>query len=593
MKRTEQKKENCWAMEDLYASDELWREDFEALQRKLPELSTYAGRLGEGAEVLLAYLRYDEQYSLTGERLYVYANQRLHEDTSNGTYQDLSDQATSLMVKMDQATAFFAPELLQMEWSQIEKWLEENKELSKYRRYLYEYFRKKDHILSDAIEEVLAGVGELTETSSDVFSMFNNADIHFQSIQDASGKELEVTHGTFIKLLENPDREVRRQAFESVYSEYHKYKNTLAATYRGNIKQYVFMAKTRNYQSSLEYGLSGSHIPTEVYHQLVDTVNEYLPLLQRYVQIRTQCLGVDELHMYDLYASMVPGVDMKISFAKAKEIVLKGLAPLGEDYLDVLREGFANRWIDVYENEGKRSGAYSWGAYGTHPYVLLNYQDNLNNVFTLAHEMGHALHSYFSDEAQPYIDAGYRIFVAEVASTCNESLLIHYLLENSKDKKEKAYLINYFLEQFKGTLFRQTMFAEFEKITHSMVEKGESLTPDRLCEIYYELNRKYFGDKMCIDTEIEMEWARIPHFYTPFYVYQYATGFSAAIAISRKILSGDTVVLEGYKKFLHSGGSMDPIDLLRLAGVDMTKKEPITEAMELFRELLDEMESLS
>lgn len=592
MKREEQKQENCWAIEDLYWTDKAWQKDYDRLCEEIPRLSSYAGKLADDTATLVEFLDLQAELSLLGERLYVYANQRLHENTGNAVYQELSGKIMTLLVKMDAETSFFCPELLDIPQEKIEAAMEKSEKLLFYRRYLSELYRKKEHILSDEMEEVLANAGEMADSPSDIFSMFNNADIRFDAVTDENGTVREVTHGSFITLLEDKSRKVRSDAFHSLYSQYEKYKNTLAAMYRANVKQYAFFAKTRKFDSSLSYGLSGSHIPNEVYHQLIDTVNEYLPLMHRYVSLRAKCLGVQELHMYDLYVPMVEGVALKIPFEEAKKIVYDGLAPLGDDYRKILTEGFTNRWIDVYENEGKRSGAYSWGAYGTHPYVLLNYQDNLNNVFTLAHEMGHALHSYFSDEAQPYIYAGYRIFVAEVASTCNESLLIHYLLEHAKSREEKAYLVNYFLDQFKGTLFRQTMFAEFEEITHRMVEEGKTLTPENICEIYYDLNKKYYGSEMHIDEEIAMEWARIPHFYTPFYVYQYATGFSAAIAISRKILAGDQDVLSGYKKFLQSGGSLDPIDLLKLAGVDMTKKEPIVEAMGLFEQLLDEMDKL-
>lgn len=592
MKREEQKQENCWAIEDLYQTDKDWQKDYDRLCEEIPRLSVYAGKLADDTEILVEFLDLQAELSLLGERLYVYANQRLHENTGNAVYQELSGKIMTLLVKMDAETSFFSPELLAIPQEKIEAAMEKSEKLLFYRRYLLELYRKKEHILSDEMEEVLANAGEMADSPSDIFSMFNNADIRFDAVTDENGQVREVTHGSFITLLEDKSRQVRSDAFHSLYAQYEKYKNTLAAMYRANVKQYAFFAKTRKFDSSLSYGLSGSHIPNEVYHQLIDTVNEYLPLMHRYVSLRAKCLGVQELHMYDLYVPMVEGVALKIPFEEAKKIVYDGLAPMGDDYRKVLTEGFANRWIDVYENEGKRSGAYSWGAYGTHPYVLLNYQDNLNNVFTLAHEMGHALHSYFSDKAQPYIYAGYRIFVAEVASTCNESLLIHYLLAHAKSREEKAYLVNYFLDQFKGTLFRQTMFAEFEEITHRMVEEGKTLTPENICEIYYDLNKKYYGSEMHIDEEIAMEWARIPHFYTPFYVYQYATGFSAAIAISRKILAGDQNVLTGYKKFLQSGGSLDPIDLLKLAGVDMTKKEPIVEAMGLFEQLLDEMTKL-
>ena len=402
-----------------------------------------------------------------------------------------------------------------------------------------------------------------------------------------------MTHGRFISLLQSKDQRVRKDAFEALYGVYEKFRNTLAATYRANVKQEVFFARARRYGSDLEGALDGSHIPVSVYDNLIHVVHEHLPLMHRYVKIRKKLLGLDELHMYDLYTPMTENSGEHFSFEDAKKTVLEGLAPMGEEYLSHLKDGFEHGWIDVYENQGKRSGAYSWGAYGTHPYVLLNYQGTLNDVFTLAHEMGHALHSWYSDKTQPYIYAGYRIFVAEVASTCNEALLIHHLLKKAKDPKNKAYLINYFLEQFRTTLYRQTMFAEFEKITHGLQEAGEALTAERLCSIYYDLNKAYFGEDICIDRQIEMEWARIPHFYTPFYVYQYATGFSAAIALSGKILREGEAAVEQYKKFLKGGSSMYPLELLRLAGVDMEQKKPVEDALQVFSEYLDEMERLA
>ena len=423
--------------------------------------------------------------------------------------------------------------------------------------------------------------------------MFNNADIRFPKITGEDGTDVEVTHGRFISLLQSKDQRVRKDAFEALYGVYEKFRNTLAATYRANVKQEVFFARARRYGSDLEAALDGSHIPVSVYDNLIHVVHEHLPLMHRYVKIRKKLLGLDELHMYDLYTPMTENSGEHFSFEDAKKAVLEGLAPMGEEYLSHLKDGFEHGWIDVYENQGKRSGAYSWGAYGTHPYVLLNYQGTLNDVFTLAHEMGHALHSWYSDETQPYIYAGYRIFVAEVASTCNEALLIHHLLKKAKDPKTKAYLINYFLEQFRTTLYRQTMFAEFEKITHGLQEAGEALTAERLCSIYYDLNKAYFGEEICIDQQIEMEWARIPHFYTPFYVYQYATGFSAAIALSRKILREGEAAVEQYKKFLKGGSSMYPLELLRLAGVDMEQKKPVEDALQVFSEYLDEMERLA
>ena len=438
---------------------------------------------------------------------------------------------------------------------------------------------------------MLSQTGEMARAPQNIFSMFQNADLRFGKIT-VGGKEIELTQGNYIRCLENKEREVRRQAFEVLYQKYEEFQNTLAAVYAGNLSQDIFYSKVRKYPSCLAMALDGGNIPTEVYTQLIEAVHHKLPAMYQYVKLRKKVLDVDELHMYDVYVPLVESVDKKISFEEAKEIVLEGLQVLGKDYTELLREGFSNRWIDVYENQGKRGGAYSWGAYGTHPYVLMNYQENLNSVFTLAHEMGHALHSYYSDNTQPYTYAGYRIFVAEVASTCNEALLIHYLLEKAEDDKEKAYLLNYLLDQFKGTVYRQTMFAEFELIAHEKAESGEGITAKLLSDIYYELNKKYFGDEMVSDPQISMEWARIPHFYTPFYVYQYATGFAAAIAISRKILIGEPGIVEAYKKFLSSGSSMDCIDLLKICGVDMTKTEPVESALDVFEEKLAELEDL-
>lgn len=577
-----------WHMEDLYHTDEDWERDYDKLSHMETEITGYQGKLGESAQSLLEALKTQDAISKRLEKVYVYASQKSHENMADDRYQDFASRASSLMMRLEAAGSFLVPELLQIPEEKIEQFLEKNQELRVYRRYLKNLLRQKPHILSGDTENLLAQVQEIAHGPSDIFAMFNNADLKFPAIRDEQGQEVELTHGRFIMFMESRNREVRREAFEALYSAYGAFKNTLAATFRSNVKQAAFYAKVRKYESSLQMALDDSNIPEAVYNNLIDTVRKNLSLLHRYAAIRKEKLGLEELHMYDLYVPMVPGTDRKIPYEEAKKIVKDGLAPLGEDYQALLQKGYDSGWIDVYENKGKRSGAYSWGAYGTHPYVLLNYQDNLNNVFTLAHEMGHALHSWYSDETQPYIYAGYKIFVAEVASTCNESLLIHHLMDTCSDPKEKQYLINYFLEQFRGTLFRQTMFAEFEKKVHQMEESGQVLTPDTLCDTYYQLNQEYFGPDTVVDPQIALEWARIPHFYTPFYVYQYATGFSAAIAISRRILSGDKHTLDGYKKFLRGGSSMDPIDLLRLAGVDMTSPEPIRQALTLFGELLNE-----
>ena len=591
MKREEIPQQYKWKMEDLYVTNEAWETDFKKLQDGIEELQKYEGTLGNSDENLLKMHETCDELNQIAEKVYVYANQRLHENTGNSYYQGLAGKAQMLLVQMSEASSYIEPELLGIPEETLKEMLK-TEGLKKYETYYGRLLRKKEHILSKEMEELLAGVEEVAEGPKDTFMMFNNADIKFPVITGEDGETVEITHGKYAKLLESQNREVRKAAFLGLYESYGKFKNTLAATYGANVKQAGFFAKARKYASSLEASLAGSHIPTEVYDRLIESVHAHLPALHKYMEVRKEKLGVEELHMYDLYVPMVGEADKKISYEESKEIVLNGLAPLGADYQELLRKGFNEGWIDVYENEGKRSGAYSWGAYGTPPYVLLNYQENLNNVFTLAHEMGHALHSYYSDETQDYIYAGYKIFVAEVASTCNEALLIRYLLDQSKDDKETAYLLNYFLEQFRTTLFRQTMFAEFEKIAHAKSEAGEPLTAEVLCNIYYDLNKKYFGDEIVVDKEIALEWSRIPHFYTPFYVYQYSTGFSAAIAISSKILNGEAGIVEKYKKFLSGGSSLDCIDLLKICDVDMTTKEPVEEALKVFENTLEKFSKI-
>lgn len=585
-----------WAIEDLYKDDEDWKRDYELLKSRIPELTKFRGRLGESAEVLLSMQKLSDELNQLLEKVYVYANQRLHENTDNSTYQNLASQAQGLLVELSESLSFVEPELMELPDGIIETFLDENEELLVYRQYFENIIRQKKHVLPTEQEQLLAAMGEVAESPKDIFSMFNNADIRFPEIAGEDGHPVQVTHGRYMSLMQSRNRQVRKDAFEAMYGVYGDWRNTLAAMYRANVKQEAFLAKAHKYTSDLEAALDGSHIPVKVYEQLIEAVHESMPLMYRYMKLRKKLLGVEELHMYDLYVPVIEQDHSEIPFEQAKKTVLEGLAPMGEEYLHLLREGFDHGWIDVYENQGKRTGAYSWGAYGTHPYVLLNYQGTLHDVFTLAHEMGHALHSWYSDEHQPYIYAGYRIFVAEVASTCNEALLIHYLMEQSKkagDRKKTMYLMNYFLEQFRTTLFRQTMFAEFEKITHGLQEQGETLTADRLCEIYYDLNKLYFGEEICVDQEIAMEWARIPHFYTPFYVYQYATGFSAAIALSKQILEKGVPAVEQYKKFLKGGSSMYPLELLKMAGVDMEQKAPVQDALAVFAQYLDEMERLA
>lgn len=592
LKRSEVKKEFTWAIEDLYATDELWEKDYNRLKEMIPQIEEYRGRLSESGKTLLDFLNLYCRLNILMERIYVYANQKYHEDTANSVYQELSDKAEVLNVQLNSALSFATPEILNIPEETLEKFKSEESELREYDFYLKNIIRRKPHVLSAEIEALLADAGEMAASPDNIFSKFNNADLKFPEIKDEDGNPVRITHGRFIQFLQSNNRRVREDAFKGVYKTYESYKNTLAATFSSNLKQELFFSKARNYGSNLEKALDDSNIPVSVYTNLIEAVHDNMDLMHRYVSLRKKILGVDELHMYDLYTPLVQDVKMDIPFEEAKKIVSEGLKPLGEEYQEILQEGFKNRWIDIYENENKRSGAYSWGAYGVHPYVLLNYNNTLDNVFTLAHEMGHAIHSYYSDKVQPYIYAAYKIFVAEVASTCNEALLIDHMLKNTDDKLQKAYLINHFLENFKGTLYRQTMFAEFEMITHKMVQEGQSLTADTLCKIYHDLNVHYFGDDIVIDPEIDMEWSRIPHFYSAFYVYQYATGYSAAIALSRRILKEGKPAVDDYIRFLSGGSSDYPIELLKKAGVDMSTKEPVNQALKLFDELLDQMEEL-
>ncbi len=577
-------------MQDLYETEELFAQDADKLEQMMEEFSSLEGTLAQGVTQAAAAMKLYEDMSFLYEKLHVYANQKYHEDTANAKYQKMSGEMQILETRLGQSTSWLEPELLSLPEELLNTYIDAPKLLA-YRRFLSRIARKRVHVLDARAEALMSRIGELGQAPSNIYSMFNNADLCFPDIEDSEGKTHPLTHGMYISYMESKDRTLRKHAFDALHSSYRQFQNTLASIYYANAKQADFFAKERHYENAMEAALDASAIPVSVYHNLIHTIHRALPEMHRYVRLRKKFLRVPELHMYDVYAPMVDRPDKAYSFEEAKQTVKRGLAPLGEDYLALLQEGFDNRWIDVYENEGKRTGAYSWGAYGTHPYVLLNYNSTLKNVFTLAHEMGHALHSWYSDHAQNYLNAGYRIFVAEVASTCNEALLIHDLMNRTQDETEKKYLINYFLDQFKSTMFRQTMFAEFEMLTHGIVEKGGMLTAEQLCSIYLDLNKKYFGEDMISDPEIAYEWARIPHFYTPFYVYQYATGFAAAIAISSKILAGEPGIVEKYKQFLSGGCSKDPIDLLKICGVDMSAPEPVEAALQVFSEYLDKLEA--
>lgn len=590
-KRDELPKEYCWKLEDLFPDDAAWENEFGEVRRLLSDVRQFEGKLNN-AETVKACFELEDKISLHTERLYVYANMRHHEDMANPKYQALSERAKKLSVEVNEALSFITPEILNQPEERLEEWIADPS-LAVYRHTLDDMLRQKPHVLSKEQEALMAQAGTMAQAPGTIFAMINNADMKFPKIKDENGEEVELTHGRYIQFLESRNREVRKSAFEAMYSTYSKQKNTLAATLNANVNKNVFYARVRKYPSVLEMSLFGDNIPKEVYTNLIDTIHEALPLLHRYLELRKRLLGLDELHMYDLFTPLVKDIEMNIPYEEAKKIVKEGLKPLGDSYLSILEKGLEGGWIDVYENEGKRSGAYSWGAYGTHPYVLLNHKDNLNSVFTLAHEMGHAIHTYLSDEAQDYRNAQYTIFLAEVASTLNEALLINYLLEHTDDPQKKLYLLTYYADQFRTTVFRQTMFAEFEMIIHDKVENGESLTPQNLCEIYYDLNKKYHGDGMTVDEDIAMEWARIPHFYTSFYVYKYATGFSAATSFAKQILEEGEPAVERYLGFLRSGGSDYSINILKKAGVDMSTPEPIRQAMSVFKDVIDQMEQIA
>ena len=590
-KREEINEEFKWKMEDVYQNESDWENDKNRVTGLFEELKRKKGTITKDYESFKSTISLMNELEIITERVYFYANQKFHEDLGNGKYQKMSDEASELLNNFCAASSFVEPEFLDAREEVVNNYLD-NEDMKEYKHYFHDLFRQKEHILSSEKEEILAMTQNFSNGSYDIFSVFNNVDLKFGKVKDADGKEILLTHGNYSTFMESEDRKVRCQAFKALYKPYKDFKNTVAAVYINKLKKDSFYSKVRKYTSSRQMYLDGNNIPEKVYDNLVKVVDENLDKLHKYISLRKKVFGYDEVHMYDVYAPMVKDVNKHIEYEEAKEIVLKGLEPLGDEYLELLREGFDNRWIDVYENEGKRSGAYSWSTYGIHPYVLLNYQPDLNSVFTLAHEMGHALHSYYSNSNQTYTNAQYKIFVAEVASICNESLLIHYLINNAEDKQEKAFLINHFLEQFRTTLFRQTMFAEFEMLVHSMADRGEALNSDVLCEIYGDLNRKYFGEDIIIDDEIKMEWARIPHFYTSFYVYQYATGFSAAIALSKKIMEEGEPAVEKYKKFLKSGCSDYPIEILKAAGVDLSEETPLANAMDMFGGLLDEFEKL-
>lgn len=591
-KRSEVPVEDTWRLEDFYATPELWEEDAADMAKLPAQLSAFAGHLGDSAAMLLAWFQKMDEVSLRSERLMGYAMQLADTDLGNSANQARKGKGMGLMVAIQSAASFANPELMAIPQEKLDAFYKEEPALEGYRHAIEEICRRRAHVLSPAEEKLLAAAGEVAEAPSNIGGIFRNADLKFPDVVDRDGTAHPLTQGMYIPYMESSDRDLRRRVFETFYHTFAQHEGLSASILDAQVKQLTFFARARGYASNLEASLDETNVPTAVYHNLIETVHRHMPTMYRYMALRKKLLGVDELHMYDLYNPIVTEADEKITYEQAKQAVLEAVRPLGEDYGAVVREALANRWIDVWENEGKRGGAYSSGAARPHPFILLNHKETLNSQFTLVHEMGHTMHSYLSMKNQPVVYSNYVIFVAEVASTCNEVLMMQNLLNKTTDRTRRAYLINYFLEQFRTTLYRQTMFAEFELKINQLGEAGESLTAETLNKIYYDLNRLYYGDGMVVDSEIGGEWARIPHFFYNFYVFQYATGFSAAIALAMKILKEGEPAVKNYLKFLSSGCSTDPISLLKIAGVDMASPAPIDQALQLFDELITEMEEL-
>lgn len=593
LKRHEVPQEYTWNLETIYPAVSGWEQDFAQVESMLPKLAAFQGTLARGAAQLLGALRLRDEIGLIMGKLLAYAHMRKDEDNTNSTNQALNDRATMLATRAHGTEAFMEPEILALPAGALDQMRAQEPGLAAYGHHLDDLLRQKAHVRSAEVETLLAEVGEVARGPGQIFGMLNNADIKFPAVRNAEGDEVELTKGRFIQFMESPDRRVRKDAFAALYGTYRGHLHTIAATLAASVKKDVFFARSRRYSSALEAALSGNNIPVAVYRNLISTVDRNLPALHRYLRLRKRLLGLDELHMYDLYTPLVRDVDRKIDYAEACRQVTDAVAPLGADYQAVVREAIADRWIDVYESEGKTSGAYSGGAYATRPFILLNHEDNLNSVFTLAHELGHSLHSYYTRRNQPHVYGYYTIFVAEVASTLNEALLTQHLLRQTTDESMRMYIINHNLEAFRATLYRQTLFAEFELLIHEQVEKGQPLTAGALSQLYYELNQKYYGSEVAVDRDIELEWARIPHFYTPFYVYQYATGISAATALAQQVVQEGQPAVARYLDFLQSGSSDYSINLLRGAGVDMATPGPVQQALDVFSSLLDEMENLT
>ena len=578
-----------WTIDEMYPNEESIEKDIQKVKELIEEVKRYKGILADSEENIFKALNISEEASRILQNLYVYTHMKSHEDTRINKNQSNATKIDMLSTELSMATSYMVPEIIAMDNEKLENYLKTER-LSHYKKYVDDILRLKPHTLNEREEELLAAVADLSGVPENVYDMLSFADLKFPEIEDENGEKVRVTHSNFSLFLKSKDARVRKDAFEAMYGIYGQYKNTFASTLYGGIKSEIFYAKTRKYESALQGSLFQDNVSVNVYNNLIDAVHENLDTLNDYIDLKKKFLGLDKINMYDLYVPLTENFDMEISYEKAQEIILEALKPLGEEYLENVKKAFAEGWIDVYGNEGKQGGAYSWGSYDSKSYILMSYKDDLNSLFTLIHEMGHSMHSFYSKNNQPYLYSGYKIFVAEVASTLNELLLINYLLKNAESKEERVYLLNYYLEQFRTTVYRQTMFAEFEKICHGKVEEGEPLTAEDFNNIYYDLNKKYYGESCEVNEEIALEWARIPHFYSNFYVYKYATGFSAASALSKQILEEGESAVSRYKEFLKSGGSEFPLDQLRKAGVDMEKKESVDEALHVFKDLVKQLE---
>ncbi|HHT48450.1 MAG TPA: oligoendopeptidase F [Firmicutes bacterium] len=586
VQRAEVPVEYRWQLEDLYPTTEAWEEDLKTVEALADEFVSYQGKIGDSAATFRQVLELRDRMSRLMDKTFVYAKMKRDEDNSESASQALVERAQALMVRVGTMASFFLPELMAIPQSQWEEFLQVDPELNQYRHFLEDLVRRKQHILSPEEERILALSGEIADSGENIFSMLNNADLEFPMVHDEEGREVALSHGRYLRFLESKKRAVRQEAFLSLHRTYQRYRNTLAAALNSGVKSNIFYARARRYPSALTAALDDDHIKEDVYHNLIDGIHQGLPLVQQYFRAKQDLLQLEEIHPYDLYVSPVADFELKVTYEEAQKMVKAGLGLLGEEYGALLDQAFAERWIDVYENKGKTSGAYAWGCYDSHPYILLNFQGTGNDLFTLAHELGHALHSYLSNRAQPYINAQYPIFLAEIASTVNEVLLVRYLIDQAQSKEELLYYLHHFLEHFRGTVFRQTMFAEFERLIHAQVEKGEALTPDWLEEEYYHLAQVYHGPGVVLDPELKAEWSRIPHFFYNFYVYKYATGFCAAVAFVQKFIREGSAAVEAYLELLRSGGTDYPLVLLAKAGVDLAQPQPITDAMTMFQELL-------